>query len=573
MISDNGELLQALVDRKLFSREPAAAVVALEESPRDWPAMTPQQSAMLKWLLQSLAYWEVSYPLAPELRDALRALAPGLAGLALADPAFAAPGSHPVHRALDALHAQALGWQPGLGRAGDNLHRALLASIAELERCLERGDGEALEALARQAATWSAAETRRLDLMRQRLAEAERGHHRAAEARRTAARAINDTLGRHALPSPVARFVRGPWYASAQLVLLKFGEQSPEWERMCSTTEHLARSLQPGEIEGDDEEHRQRVLARIQGLPAELRRWLLSLQHDDEAATDAIGLIEFAHLRLLRQQPLALQPVEPLAVDGEEKAEEKAETAEDNAEESSGVPGRIGKLAEGDWFLLQGDSPGREQRLQLAIKLDARRQLVFSNRAGARALAMGFAGFDRALAGNLALPLGSGGSFSLSLLRAAGVTRAEQLEALGAGDSSGPGPSSGRAVEEAAGDGDFPAAPAPPGDTGDLALPPELDLRDAAPGDDADTPSVQESLGLSTGTWLGFHDCDPPMLARLAAHDRDRDLFIFVNRRGAPLRQLNEAELRRLAEEDLVDIFECHVSFRDQVRQLKSAHP
>jgi hypothetical protein len=131
--SDPRELLKALALRGLFQIEPGAAVMSLEEERHKWPAMTNRQAALIKWLLQSVAYWEVSYPLEPVLANQCRNLVPLLARLAL-EPGgnFTTPGAHPVHRLLDALQAAAVGWQPGLGRAGDSLEHSLLSTIESL---------------------------------------------------------------------------------------------------------------------------------------------------------------------------------------------------------------------------------------------------------------------------------------------------------------------------------------------------------------------------------------------------------------------------------------------------------
>jgi hypothetical protein len=74
---------------------------------------------------------------------------------------------------------------------------------------------------------------------------------------------------------------------------------------------------------------------------------------------------------------------------------------------------------------------------------------------------------------------------------------------------------------------------------------------------------------LPSGTWLGFHDGDTPMMARLAVHDPDTDHYIFVDRNGVKLRQTSRAELEQLIELDLVDILETKTSFRDQVRRAR----
>ena len=48
-----------------------------------------------------------------------------------------------------------------------------------------------------------------------------------------------------------------------------------------------------------------------------MRRWLLSLHHDTEAVNEAMGLVERAHLRILRRQTLELQRIEPIVAEGE----------------------------------------------------------------------------------------------------------------------------------------------------------------------------------------------------------------------------------------------------------------
>ena len=57
-------------------------------------------------------------------------------------------------------------------------------------------------------------------------------------------------------------------------------------------------------------------------------------------------------------------------------------------------------------------------------------------------------------------------------------------------------------------------------------------------------------------TWLGFHDSEIPLLARLAVHDPAQDSYIFVNRDGVKLRELSGRELQRLFDDDIVDVLE-----------------
>jgi hypothetical protein len=74
---------------------------------------------------------------------------------------------------------------------------------------------------------------------------------------------------------------------------------------------------------------------------------------------------------------------------------------------------------------------------------------------------------------------------------------------------------------------------------------------------------------LPMGTWLGFHDVDPPLLAKLALHDKVRRLFIFVNRKGIEQRRLQENEYLALLQDGEVDILETKTNFREQVERAR----
>ena len=66
------------------------------------------------------------------------------------------------------------------------------------------------------------------------------------------------------------------------------------------------------------------------------------------------------------------------------------------------------------------------------------------------------------------------------------------------------------------------------------------------------------------GAWLGFHDGEKPLLAKLAAHDRERDTYIFVDRKGIKMRDLNKAELAALIDKGQVEILEAQSSFKEE---------
>ena len=73
------------------------------------------------------------------------------------------------------------------------------------------------------------------------------------------------------------------------------------------------------------------------------------------------------------------------------------------------------------------------------------------------------------------------------------------------------------------------------------------------------------------GVWLGFHDGDIPIMAKLAVYDPSRDNYIFVNRQGISLRQISRPELLALVDGGLVDILETQSCFREEVERARGA--
>ncbi len=65
-----------------------------------------------------------------------------------------------------------------------------------------------------------------------------------------------------------------------------------------------------------------------------------------------------------------------------------------------------------------------------------------------------------------------------------------------------------------------------------------------------------KSIPVPIGVWLGFHDQDMSTMAKLAVYDRANDNYIFANKQGFLVRQINTPDLLHLIENELVDIIE-----------------
>ncbi|RLQ20814.1 DUF1631 family protein [Seongchinamella sediminis] len=508
---------------------PLQAVLAQTEQIGDPALPAAEDSAILAWVGASFAHWEKHYPLEQQIARQLRRLQPVIAIMALADPQFFTPGNHPLHQALDALQLAAVGWQDGLGRAGEPLLKLVAEAVDDALANMEATDDELMSLLRASVQSAQRLQTRQ-QRMAKRTADVERGQLRTARARNTAALAINQQLQRFPLPPAIGQFLAGPWYESAQLVLLKFGEQSKQWQAMVNTTGVLVDSLQPA---GNDSR-----LKSVADISRDLQQWLLSLQHDAQAAEQAISNIEYIHLRVGRGEDIQRSDCPLLAIDEKPKGSGEA-IAEINAIET------------GQWFLVQARRGGT-LRIQLAMKQDDEQRLLFCNHAGARVQAMDYASFAQLLVEGKAIPLSAGCSFSRSLAATAGIDSREALAKL----TGKPLPADNAAAEKTLAADTGSTDELPPVKV-DSETPKKPDLPDAG---------VPE---LPMGTWLGFHDVDPPLLAKLALHDKVRQLFIFVNRKGVEQRRLAADEYLALIQEGQVDILETKVNFREQVERAR----
>lgn len=536
------ELLTYIRSIEDFDLSPLDAVLAQTEVIGDPATPKAGECAALRWVGTAFEHWEQNFPLEGELALKLRPLKAVLAVVALSDASFFTPGEHPLHQLLDALHDAAIGWQPGLGRAGQPVVNLFEESAADARTWLEQGNSNLVELADRVSATAQRSQAR-AERMTQRAAETERGRLRSLEARVTAASTINDALAKFPISSDIGSIVTGPWYDSAQLVILKFGIDSSEWQQMSATTTTLLESLQPPQAQREGQPATANT--SIAGLPEQLKRWMLSLQHDSDALEQIASVIEYAHLRLLRSQPAEQQLIAPIPL------KDKL-PANDNNTELSGI-------APGQWYQVSAKG-GQLQRVQLAMY--EKNQLLFCNQAGIRTLSLPGTEFAGLLESGQAQLLEAGNSFSRSLAITAGIDSDETLAVLtGEPKPAAPEPTADTDPQTSA---ENPANASPQAVATDEPM--ELEAEQTS------EPNLPDSgrPELPMGTWLGFHDTDPPLLAKLALHDKVRRLLIFVNRKGIEQRRLEEDEYFELIQAGLVDILEAKNNFREQVERARA---
>ena len=457
-----------------------------------------EQQSILMWLDQAQRDWVDRYPLATQLADTLLRIRPLVAAQALTDPEFMRPGAHPLHKLLDQAVTVSIGWEPDVARS-ESVKQLVTNAVENALTWFDNREVD-LTAVCEAFERDSERERTRAARMARRSVEAEEGRTRSEHARRVAAELINGCLADNPLPPVMGELLKGSWYSSAQLVLLKFGERSRQWEAMSETTRNLLYSLQP--IDAASQENKQQVFEIVASIPRELKRWLLSLHHDDEALENAVGLVEFAHLKVLRQQDVEAETVPP--IDTGERDISPSEHAE-----------KLGAIAPGQWFMIrQGEAPPR--RLKLSLNLARDEQLLFTDHAGLKALQLSYADFESLLSLRQVKKLAYEVSFSGALAHAAGIDSVETLQQF-------------------------------------------MESTESA-------KSTQPELAM--GTWLGFHDGETPLLARVAVHDPQRNMYILVDREGIKIREIERQDLQALMEQGLVEILEGKSSFKAQLDQV-----
>lgn len=530
------ELLDYLMNIEQVDTPPLEAVLAQTEIIGEPALPSSLNVAILHWVGAASDRFEEQYALEEPLATSLRQLRPMVATIAISDPNFLTPGAHPMHQILDTLQECAIGWQASLGRAGQATEQLVAKTIADTLSVF-RGNQSTLAEVASSVRSAAERNQARSQRMVKRLVEIEKGQHKSAHAKIVAAQMINAVLEQYALPSRIGQFLKGPWYESAQLVLLKFGEESSQWHEMSETTLVLSQSLQNPTQEGD--EHRQRLFERVTEIPGNIRHYLLSRQHDGDFIEQVVGEIEYAQLRLMRHQSIEADKIKPIDT-GTGMAKTK-DAGGDSLPET---------VQTKQWFSLS-EQKGKGQRLQIALMLEEEQQLIFCNNAGLKVLMMDYRDFAQMLESGKALPLVSGSAYSRSLAEVAGIETVESLRQL-------TGPSAPVPTEIAAAEPVAEVEETPPS--------PALEEEETAPELPTAIANIPE---LPMGTWLGFHDVDPPLLARLAMHDSVRHLYIFVNRKGIELRRLEAEEYGTLFEQGMIDILETRSTFKDKVEQAR----
>ena len=532
-IAENQTLLIALADRghELVASEPAA---------------------VLDWVDAAFAGWSAHYSLELELTGLIQRVRPLAAAFACSEDRFFTPGAHALHRLLDTLYEGFAGWSSDLGESA----RSAVEAVEEIiQRCLQDFPSEpavdhTVQLLEQKISGYSS-QLARLDAG---LIEREATAMVGAVTRRAVGEQISQKLGNAIFPDKLATFIGGDWFETGIGLATNLGTNNDVWQQYVEITDQFVALFGCA-----DTQPNAALDANSDELPHRVRKLLGQAGLSGERADSAGDMLEYLLLRHASKQ-MPGKTLAPVILDGQSTADWSK--------------GPITSMSEagvepGQWYRVQ--QPEGVRRLRLSGAFGHNRYLVFMDFAGARALRLGVDEFANLLRSGEATLLDTRQTFSRALVEAA-EAKSEWLARQQADQSQAHEQASQAAEQDAAelasereaaaqrlydaeqrAQGQTEAPPANQSAFGDRRLSKDHPF---------DTNTVLQ-LRIPIGTWLGFHDREPPIMARTAVRDLDKDSYIFTNREGIKLRELTVPQLVTLIERDLVDILERKTSFRE----------
>ena len=544
-------LLDALSKLSLTSHQ--TLLDALHEAGHDTIASEP--AAILAWIDAVFARWQSRYPLDPKMLALLWATKPLAAAFACREDRFFTPGAHAVHRLLDTLHEGFAGWSGDLGKTAQ---LALDAVSEVIQRCLQNFPSEpavdhTLDLLEQKISAHSV----KLERLDPGLIEREATAMANTLVRHEVADQLSQQVGDRVFPTTLANFLGGNWFDAGVSLVKNLGTGSDLWQQYCRINAQFVLQFAKGSPP-DSQTSQAEVPCTPDGLPDAARDVLLEVGVSSDRAQSIAAMLEYLSLRNASEYDHgALSPVLFERQPSSTWTKHSIETL------------REAGIEAGQWYRIH--RPEGIHPLRLSGTFGRNRYLIFMDFTGARALRMSVDDFANLLRSGEAVKLDTQQTFSRALVEAA-EERNQRLGQKHAAQAEARGQQTQLAEKEAAEQASEREAAAQRLRTAEQrataqhnALPATHsdDTRHAVSAEQPFDPNAILQLKIPIGTWLGFHDREPPIMARVAVRDLDKDSYIFTNRDGIKLRELTVPQLVTLVERDMVDILERRTSFRE----------
>jgi len=303
--------------------------------------------------------------------------------VALQDKALFTQHHHPARRLLNAMA------QAGVLYGGEGDERGLLAKMQwVVERVIHDffGDLQLFDGLLEEFNEFVATLRHKVELRERRAVEAAKGRDKLLGARQHAVEVIANSLNNRQPPTIIRNFLELTWADVLVFVLLRNGEQSPEWQRACEAAEQLAWS---GTLL--DEAGRERLQKLRVPLLEDLRKGLelLGGYHEDGIRRLLQDLVACQHAVQAKQPQVAAQlkptlPESPLgAMLGEDAALATLAPRESTlSARAQTLAKELGHIEFGTWFeFVNGE---QVRTLKLSWFSPTTRNYMFVDQSGQR---------------------------------------------------------------------------------------------------------------------------------------------------------------------------------------------
>ena len=522
-----------------------------------YEAIDSDSAAILSWIDATFTCWEREVTLAHEAQQLANRLRPIAAAFALTDSRFFTPGAHGLHRLVDVFYDFLKGWHGGLG---DKALYRLTTAADIMDRIRHDFPSEPRVDEARiffeQKIGEHHAQLEKLDTL---LLERESANLGADAIRQAAAWLLNTEITQVELPESVAQFIASDWYESGVCIAQEHGFDSTQWRTFTDTTQLLVDVVQPVSRTNSDELRRLHIT--MQQISITLSKQLVSLKNDAEAVASTVGLIEYAMLRNLRDEDLGLKQVDPISGND-------GNTLPINASDLTAL-----NLKPGNWFLMQ--TAEGAIRIRFVGSLINNYYLIFMDFLGNRALRKSLHECQQLINSGELRCLEAQDSFCLAMSSAIELCEAQSFKASSRPDSTPKtidyGFSEDNQTDPTQNDSASLLQHEKIEAKGAEQWHPTVNKNQDQPSAFTDPPQENSTivkLQIPMGTWLGFHDRDPPLMAKIVACDLEKNSYIFTNREGIKMRELTVPQLVALIDRDMIDILERRTNFRETISQL-----
>lgn len=253
--------------------------------------------------------------------------------VAVLDKTFFSRGSHPARRLLNEIATAALGWSAQGDAQRDVLYQRIEQVVQRLLNDFTDDPAIFSDVLAEFIA-FTGDERRRSELLEQRTRDAEEGRAKAELARQQVEQALNARLLGKTLPEVVVRLLQEGWSKVLQLICLKHGAESEEWQAALLVMDDLVWSVEPHESAED----RLRLLELVPSLLKSLRDGLASAAIDPFVTSEFFSQLESVHVQAFQRFKRNIPDVQPEVVEPADVALGGTAVDEQVAAELSGMP-------------------------------------------------------------------------------------------------------------------------------------------------------------------------------------------------------------------------------------------